>query len=56
MVTKLLAAAIIIAFVVRVLMRTRVRGLGKRSRSLIDIALVLMAVAYVAQMLMFTLQ
>jgi hypothetical protein len=56
MLTKLFAAGLVVAFVVRMLMRTRVRGLGKRSRSLIDIALVVMAVAYVVQMLMFTLQ
>jgi hypothetical protein len=54
--TKLVAGVLIIAFVARLLMRTRIRGLGKRSRSLMDIALVVLATAYIVQTLMFTLQ
>jgi hypothetical protein len=54
--TKLLAAGLIFAFLVRLLTRTRVRGLGKRPRALIDIALAVMAVAYVVQMVLFTMQ
>ena len=34
----------------------QVIGLGKRSRSLMDIALVVLAAAYIVQTLMFTLQ
>lgn len=56
MLTKLVAGVLIIAFVARLLMRTRIRGLGKRSRSLMDIALVVLATAYIVQTLMFTLQ
>ena len=49
MLSKIIAACLVCAFIGRLVFRTKVKGMGKTGRSLIDVALILMAIAYVVQ-------
>ncbi len=50
MLTKIIAGGLILMFVSRLLFRTRVQAWGTRTIRLLDAALIVMALAYVAQL------